>query len=280
MTVQRAEVAIEKAALDRKITLDPAARRTLALELIRQEAARPNPAAAPESHAADVVAPVAARAGASSTISADAARTAVADAKTEQLTRTMDKTIEMHAQATKRTIDPKTRELMKADLQKQIEGLSRSGLPADAIEQRNQMFLQAVEARLTEPGPMTPAQYQMQRDFLFSQFVDVAIDSVPTGAALKLDGFDIGTTSITKALQPGTEHRLSFSMNGFDTATRTVYISPAVAQKVLETLAPAATPTPGAENSAGGEGSSSTWLIILIVVGVVGIVIFLVRMGR
>jgi radical SAM protein with 4Fe4S-binding SPASM domain len=201
----------------------------------------------------------------------------------EQIAKTMDKTIDAHVQMTKRQIDPAARALIKADLEKQTEGLARSGFLMEAIEQRNQVFLKALDAGIAEAGPMTLGVYQMQRAMLFAKLVNVSIESEPTGAAVKLDGAPIGATNIVKKpFEPGKEYQLTFSLPGFETKSRPLWVSPGEDQSVKETLTPAG---PGAPNlppttNEETDGSFPTLIVIGAVLAVIVLGFVLVRMGR
>lgn len=62
------------------------------------------------------------------------------------------------------------------------------------------------------------------------------VASEPTGASVALDGRYAGTTPTTLALSPGREHRITFSKQGFGTASRTVRLERAEERNLSVTL--------------------------------------------
>jgi formylglycine-generating enzyme required for sulfatase activity len=62
------------------------------------------------------------------------------------------------------------------------------------------------------------------------------VESEPTGASVALDGRYTGTTPTTLALSPGREHRITFSKQGFGTASRAVRLERAEERNLRVTL--------------------------------------------
>jgi len=62
------------------------------------------------------------------------------------------------------------------------------------------------------------------------------IESEPKGASVALDGRYAGTTPTTLALSPGREHRITFSKQGFGTASRSVRLERAEERNLSVTL--------------------------------------------
>ena len=62
------------------------------------------------------------------------------------------------------------------------------------------------------------------------------VESEPTGASVALDGRYAGTTPTTLALSPGREHRITFSKQGFGTASRSVRLERAEERNLRVTL--------------------------------------------
>ena len=62
------------------------------------------------------------------------------------------------------------------------------------------------------------------------------VESEPTGASVALDGRYAGTTPTTLALSPGQEHRITFSKQGFGTASRSVRLERAEERNLRVTL--------------------------------------------
>jgi len=279
MTVERARIAIDKAARDRKIKLDPAAINTLALEVVRQETAAPGRRLdATETKVDAVLVPFADRAAATE-ISATEAQKSVNAAKAKQVVENLDKTIDAHA-IQRRALPPDVRLLVKADLQRQAEGLAGSGLPPEIIQERMTQYLTALDQTITVAGgTLSKQDFMVAHDLLFGRLVNVSIDTEPAGAAVTLDGADIGNTSIkAKPFEPGKSYAIGFSFPGYQAVSRTLYVSVAPElQNFREVLMPAGTAGPGAELPA--PAKSFPYLIVILAgTGLLALIAVLVRM--
>ena len=237
--VKKAEDAIGKAAIERKITLTEEARKTLALEVVRQEAARTTPTTAEPSPAAveRVLTPVAAQAK-STTISADAAKAAVQDDKANQVALTIDPDVAAQFARTKKTLSDTARARLRSDLQEQTEALSRSGLDVATIRSRNQAYLTAVDSLLTG-ATVTEPMYQQARAAIFQRLVKLTLETVPAGASVRMSGSQIGVTPIVaKPFEGGKSYRFEFQLTGYRPTTREFYVAAAPeAQTLAELLA-------------------------------------------
>lgn len=237
--VKKAEDAVGKAAIRRKITLTEEAKKTLALEVVRQEAIRATPPTAEPSPAAvdRVLTPVADQAK-STAVTADVAKAAVQDDKKNQVALTIDKDVTAQFTRTNKTLTDDARARLRADLQDQTDALSRSGLDVETIRSRNQAYLTAVDSLLTS-ATITEPMYQQVRAAIFQRLVKLTLETVPAGASVMMSGSRIGVTPIVaKPFEAGKSYRFEFQLTGYMPATREFYVSAAPeAQTLAELLA-------------------------------------------
>lgn len=270
-TVKNAEAAVGKAAVERKILLTEEAKRTLALEVVRQETASAKPTTSEPSTAAveRVLAPVADR-GATTVISAEAAQTAVLNDKTRQVTATLAPDVTVELAATKTSITDAARQRLLVDLEAQTEGLPRSGLDIVTMRSRNQAFIKAIDSMVTEVT-ITEPMYQQARNAVFQRLVKVTLETTPAGAVVAMGGGRIGTTPIvSKPFESGKSYRFEFLLSGYRPTTREFYVTAVPeAQTIAELLAPDAassTPlSPPAETSQSPSNVEGPWRSYILV---------------
>lgn len=283
--VRKAEVALGKAAIERKITLTEEAKKTLALEVVRQEAAKPTPATAEPSAAAieRVLTPVAEQAK-TTAVSADVAKAAVQDDKSRQVAVTIDKDVAAQFARTNKNLTDGARGRLVSDLQEQTEALSRSGLDVATIRSRNQAYLSTIDSLITETT-ITEPMYQQVRAAVFQRLVKLTLETVPAGASVMMGGGLIGVTPIVaKPFEAGKSYRFEFQLNGYAPSSREFFVAAAPeVQTVAELLAaqeaapvPDRTPDPDLRLPA----RDRNWTAAIVVGGVVlllGVGLFLAR---
>ena len=276
--LKKAEDAVGKAAIQRKITLTEEAKKTLALEVVRQEAATAKPATAEPSAAAvdRVLTPIAEQAK-STTVSADVAKAAVQDDKKNQVAVTIDKDVAAQFARTNKTLTEVARARIRSDLQEQTDALSRSGLDVVTIRSRNQAYLNAVDA-LLKTGTVTEPMYQEVRAAIFQRLVKLTLETVPAGATVLMGGGQIGKTPIVaKPFEPGKSYKFEFQLNGYVNATREFFVAAAPeAQTLAESLA-AQESAPGSDRPADPQTpprSRRGWTLPMVIVA--GLVVLLV----
>jgi hypothetical protein len=239
-TVKEAEVAIDKAAARRRIPLSPAAVTALAVEVVRQDASKPPAAAATaDARVDEVLTSVAARPAAGE-VTADEAKRLVGESKLRQIVPALGREVAAQVSAAGKILTDEARALIVADLETQTIALAGSGLSVEAIEHRNGDYLAALGRLLPDQSAVTPVMYQEARTTLFTHFVTLTIDTVPPGARVRMEGADIGTTSIgTQAVEPGKRYRFEFIMPGYHAPALDFYVTPAPSvQKISEALTP------------------------------------------
>lgn len=278
--VKKAEDAVGRAAIQRKITLTDEARKTLALEVLRQEATRTTPATAEPSPAAveRLLTPVAERAQ-STTVSADVAKVAVQDDKKNQVAVTIDKDVAAQFARTKKTLTDDARARLRSDLQEQTDALSRSGLDVATIRSRNQAYLTAVDSLLTG-ATVTEPMYQQARAAIFQRLVKLTLETVPAGATVMMSGSNIGVTPIaSKPFEAGKSYRFEFQLTGYVPTTREFYVAAAPeAQTVAELLA-AQEGAPPSDRPKDPETPPTANRSRMIAFGVGGVVLLLIIVG-
>lgn len=229
--VMQAEQAIEKAAAAKNITLTAETKKALATEVIRQEAAKDAPDVAAATSAAKVdrlLAPLATAPG-KDAISPQAATTLVVEDKSKQVTSTLGDDIVRHARDRGKTLADPVRLQMLQDLTKQSDALAKSGLPVDVIRARNDATLTAIDKAIGDK-PITPQTYQTAMAEIFTKQVLLDIASTPDGADVAVEGVSLGKTNITgKPFEPGKSYTFTFSLAGYEPATRAYYVTPGVA---------------------------------------------------
>jgi formylglycine-generating enzyme required for sulfatase activity len=89
---------------------------------------------------------------------------------------------------------------------------------------RQSIAVTAGQPQTIGPVALSPADAQLR------------VESEPTGASVALDGRYAGTTPTTLALNPGREHRVTFSKLGYGSTSRSVRLERAEARKLSVTL--------------------------------------------
>ena len=283
VTVKDAEKAIDKAAAERQIHLSEAAKNVLAVEVVRQGTAKGTdaPAAAtPDAKIQEVLTSVTDHAPAGE-ITADQAAVMVAKSKELQITPDIRKQIDAHTAASGKTLSEEALTLAVTDLAAQTKALASSGLSVETIKERNEAYLSAVNTLLAPGATVTAATYQEARRALFTRFVNLTIETVPPGATVKMEGKDIGVTSIaSRAVEPGKLYRFEFTLPGYYSPPREFYVSPAPpTQTVSEVLAAGAQDAAVAVEQDGRRERRDHRLAFVAVAGV-GVVIGLVLLMR
>jgi len=228
--VEKAEQEINKAAGARGIGLTDAAKKALAKEALHEEATAPTSDNGPVTGAlsdekiAKLLTPLA---GASPAKPLDVreVETAVVNSKTKEVVATLPGDIRAQEQLGGKTIPENVRSKMVEDLTKQSDALSRSGLAADAIRQRNVATLKAINSAIGT-APITPQSYQVALAEIFDRNVQLSILSTPAGAEVSAGGFPVGTTTISdKPFKPGW-YTFKFQLAGYAAAERSFYVAP------------------------------------------------------
>ena len=284
--IARAQRAVDKAAADRKIEMSDSAKRELAVEVARQEAAAPTAAEAPTAPAGP--APEAkvdqmfrqidfAKPG----VGADAAlvKEAVAADKASQVRRTIGDNVAAQAAAASITLPDEVRTLLVQDLEKQTDGLAASGLPVDVIRSKNDIFLKAVTTKL-QSVPLTPAGYAQVQQQIFQQFVNLRIESVPTGAHVKMNDVELGVTDIaSQPLEPGKMYQFEFALAGYQPAKRPYYVAAAegtaLLSEPLELINPASGSADDGPRAPSDDGATFPFLYVTLgVIVLAGLLLF------
>ena len=242
--IVHAQKAVDKAAAQRKITLSDAARRELAVEVVRQEAAAPNtatPQSVPDAKIDRLFKPIeSAKPG--GPVDADRVRQVIANDKRLQVQSTLSQEVTTHAAAAGLIVPDDVREMMVEDLKKQTAGLSVSGVPVEAIKSKNELFVRAIAQEL-HGAPITPFSYAQVRQVLFQRFVTLRIESVPSRARVKMNGTELGVTDLEQSLEPNKLYQFEFALAGYTTALRPYYVTAGASDVLKEPLNPEKPPT-------------------------------------
>ena len=263
--VEKAEQEISKAAGARRIGLTDAAKKALAKEALHEEATAPTSGPGPvtgvlsDEKLSKLLTPLA---GASPAKQLDVreVETAVVNSKTKEAVAALPADIRAQEQLGGKTIPENVRSKMVEDLTKQSDALSRSGLAADAIRERNVATLKAINSAIGT-APITTQSYQVAVAEIFDRNVQLSILSTPAGAEVSAGGFPVGTTNISdKPFKPGW-YTFKFQLAGYAAAERSFYVAPgndsdseSFTQALSRLSASASQP---ASSTAPGGGSSS-----------------------
>ena len=80
---------------------------------------------------------------------------------------------------------------------------------------------------------LTPPVVTLQR-----QALQLTIRSVPDGAVVTSEGKQLGTTPLTTAWQPGSSHKLNFSLRGYETVSKKITVKNRAGQEIKITMQP------------------------------------------
>ena len=292
--VEKAEQEINKAAGARGIGLTDAAKKALAKEALHEEATAPASGNGPVTGAlsdeklSKLLTPLA---GASPAKPLDVreVETAVVNSKTKEAIATLPGDIRVQEQLGGKAIPENVRLKMVEDLTKQSDALSRSGLAADAIRQRNVATLKAINSAIGT-APITTQSYQVAMAEIFDRNVQLSILSTPAGAEVSAGGFPVGTTNISdKPFKPGW-YTFKFQLAGYAAAERSFYVAPGndsdsesftqALSRVVSASQPAPSTAPGGGSSSPSPDSSFPWgYTILGSIIVVLLIVLAVRRG-
>lgn len=236
-SVTKAEQAVDKAAAG-KITLSDAAKNTLAVEALRQQAARQPSISDPQVSTGEAEQLISAlKSGqAGGQIQADEAQSQVTDAKVRAVASTLMTEIDRSARGSNVNLDPNARSAMAADLQHQTEELAKSGLPVDTIKKFNNDYTVAIYSA-SKSTLIDRSRYEQAKADVFNRLVRLTITSEPPGAEVQVAATRIGTTEILrKPFESGTMYQFLFTLAGFKTTTRDFYVSPAPVEQTLKEI--------------------------------------------
>ncbi len=260
--VQKAAEEIDKAALARNIKLTDAAKQALIKEALHEESTTPSHDGGPvtgalsEDQLSKLLTPLA-DAPPDKQLDVRDVQTRVIDNKSKQVVAQLPDDIRAHERTSGKRVPGDVRLKMMDDLTKQSGELSKSGLPVDAIRQRNEATLKAIDLAVGS-DPITTRSYQIASAEIFTRNVRLSILSTPDGAIVKAAGFQIGKTNITdKPFQPGA-YMFTFHLDGYGDAERHFYVTPGLeSDSFTQALIPRAgsNPAPGRspESTPGSE---------------------------
>jgi len=270
--VQKAERQIDAAATARGIKLTDAAKEALAKEAVHQGATAPAPdtgrvtGALSDDTLSKLLTPLA-EAPQDKTLDVHDVQTRVVDNKTKQVVATLPADISAHEQASGKAVPDEVRRKLVEDLTKQSEALSQSGLAVDAIRQRNEQTLKAID-RAIGTSAITTQSYQMAMADMFTKHVFLSILSTPDGASVSVEGTSIGTTKITdKQVKPAT-YKFKFQLAGYAEAEREYYVAPGLeSDSFTQVLTAASGPARPATPAPSGDSQPPTGTQYSIPVG-------------
>jgi hypothetical protein len=157
------------------------------------------------------------------------------------------------AMARNATLEPQAQTLLEADLKAQTENLAKSGYPTEEIKARNDLFAKTVLEKVNTPV-ITGTSYQETRSSLFPVIIKVKFKTEPNGAAVAIEGSDIGTTEMTKQLQSEQSYQIAFTLAGYKPAKRDLFVSDVPSdQTVTEVLIPEWLRFDGSSKRQGGK---------------------------
>ena len=247
--IVHAQKAVDKAAAQRKITLSDGARRELAVEVVRQEAAAPKtatPQSLPDAKIDRLFKPIeSAKPG--GPVDADRVRQVIANDKRLQVQSTLSQEVTTHAAAVGLILPDDVREMVVEDLKKQTAGLSVSGVPVEAIKSKNELFVKAIAQEL-HGAPITPFSYAQLRQVLFQRFVTLRIESVPSRARVKMNGTGVGRHRPRAIARAQQAVPFEFALAGYTTALRPYYVTAGASDVLREPLNPEKPPTAESES--------------------------------
>ena len=256
--VQKASEEIDKAAAARNIKLTDSAKQALAKEALHEEATAPArdsavvTGALSDEKLSRLLTPLS-DAASDKPLDVRDVQTRVVDNKSKQVVAQLPDDIKTHERISGKRVPDDVRLKMMDDLTKQSEDLSKSGLPVDAIRQRNEATLKAIDLAVGS-APITTQTYQVARTEIFTRNVQLSILSTPDGAVVRAAGFQIGKTNITdKPFKPG-PYTFTFLLDGYGQAERQFYVTPGLdSDSFTQALIPLAR-----SESTGGRSPEST----------------------
>jgi hypothetical protein len=284
VSVAKTQTAVDKVAADRNVVLTDEAKRQIAVEIAREEAA-----AAPGRGDADQqrdarIRELFTKVDLSKT-SADADRVSaviVAD-RASQVRETLEKDVMILAKAAGLALPEDVRVMLVTDLEKQTAGLAASGLPIDLIKSKNAIFFDAIAQKL-QGTPINQQTYGQMQAQIFQRFVKLRIESVPSGANVKMNNIELGSTDIPgHPLEPGKTYHFEFALAGYRASSRNHYIAAGGETDVItEPLqAEAGTADSGTAHDSGRlppPGKAFPWLVVVLgVVLLVGLIYVVLR---
>ena len=123
-------------------------------------------------------------------------------------------------------LNARSTNLIERDLMARINLMAKSNLPAEAIENNNGAYLNAIFA--AAPAKVIGANaYAKARDTVFQRIVRLTIRSIPEGAEVEINGINVGKTVIEKKpMEAGYEYVFLFKLQGYKNDRRVFYVLP------------------------------------------------------
>jgi hypothetical protein len=234
-SVEKARNAVDQAATNRNMVLTDGAKREVAIEAVRQEAAAQKsaqPGEIPDVKVDQLLKSIQ-TAVPGVPLDADHVKQAVIDSKSSQIRSTLEQDVNDEAAAAGLRLPDEVRMRLVGDLEKQTAGLAASGLSVDVIKEKNQAYFKGILQNL-HGTPITGTSYTQAARAIFQQFVNLRIESVPTGAHVKMNNIEIGLTDIpSQPLEPGEMYQFEFALMGYKTAARAFFVSAGDTSAVL-----------------------------------------------
>jgi hypothetical protein len=172
---------------------------------------------------------------------------------------------------------------MLQDLTKQSDALSKSGLPVEVIRARNEATLTAIDHAIGEK-PITPQTYQTAMAEIFTKQVLMDIASTPDGASVAVEGVNLGKTNISgKPFEPGKSYTFTFTLAGYQPATRPYYVTPGLdTDSITEPLTAAADDlkVETKDGLVSTKTSSVSTSVVLLTAGVIVLIVLGVIVAR
>jgi hypothetical protein len=282
-SIAKAQMAIGKAAAERNMALTDDAKRELAVEAVRQEAASRKTTEGEDISNAkvDQLLNSVQDAQPRDHVDADYVKRVIVNDKTSTIRSTVDKEIDSQATAANVRIPDDVRLMLAGDIEKQTAGLAASGLPVDVIQEKNIAFLKNTVQRL-QGAPVTASTYLQAQRAIFQHFVSLRIESVPPGAHVRMNNIELGVTDIpSQPLEPGKMYQFEFALAGYKTVPRSYFVAAGDDSALLrEPLEPdAAKAGDKFRKSPETEPTSFPWLYVVVGVAALCILLFLAR-GR
>jgi PEGA domain-containing protein len=294
-SIAKTQNTVGKRAAELNIALSDAARRELAVEAARQEAATPKgaegkevanakeePSNASGARVDELLNSIRASQPRNHLEAVDVKRVIIDD-KTSKIRSTLDKDIDTQAKAANVQIPNDVRTMLARDIEKQTAGLASSGLPVDVIHQKNDALLKNIVQNLQGAPVTAPAYSEVQRA-IFQRFVDLRIESLPPGANVRMNNIELGRTDIPRQpLEPGKMYQFEFALPGYKPAAREYFVAAADDNALLrEPLEPETAKPDGQPQTTTGpvavpKSASFPWLYVLIGVAALCILLLLAR---
>ena len=241
VTVKETEKAIDKAAAERQIHLSEAAKTVPAVEVVRQSTAKgaDEPAESrPDVKIQEVLASVTDRSTIGE-ITADQAAVMVSTAKVRQITPGIKRQVKGH-RCLGKDVEPGRARACGDESRGPDEGPGGFGPIGGSDQATERSVPVGVEQALA--GRCHHHRWDVPRGapYAFTHFVKLTIETIPAGATVRMEGKDIGVTSIpSRLVEPGKLYRFEFALAGYRSPPREFYVTPAPdAQTISEALAP------------------------------------------